>query len=94
MKKYITNAAKMLLTMAILVPIVSIAQEQPQTQTKQAQITEDEKFTYGTPSYFRPYSQNGIGVFETTKEDNNKPYEGKKNQVWCRLYHAVSEYQT
>lgn len=74
MKKYITNAAKMLLTMAMLVPIVSIAQDQP----KQDQKTEDEKFTYGTPSYFRPYSQNGIGVFETTKEDNNKPYEGKK----------------
>jgi hypothetical protein len=71
MKKYITNAAKLLLALAL--PVATLAQE----ATKPDQKTEDEKFTYGTPSYFRPYSQNGIGVFETTKEDNNKPYAGK-----------------
>lgn len=74
MKKYITNSAKLLLAIGMIVPVVSIAQEKP----KQDQKTEDENFTYGTPAYFRPYSQNGIYVFETTKENANKPYEGKK----------------
>jgi hypothetical protein len=75
MKKYITNAAKLFLAIGMIVPVATIAQEQPKAQD---QKTEDEKFSYGAPAYWRPYSQNAIGVFETTKADNNKPYEGKK----------------
>ncbi len=75
MKKYITNAAKLFLALGMMVPFATIAQEQAKTQD---QKSEDEKFTYGAPAYWRPYSQNGIGVFETTKEDNNKVYQGKK----------------
>ena len=74
MKKYITNSAKMLLALGMLIPMASMAQEAPKTDPKVA----EEKFEYGTPFFFRPYSQNGIGVFETTKEDQNKPYEVKK----------------
>ncbi len=69
MKKYILSHAKLAALALLALPVVAAAQDQK---------TEDEKFTYGTPSYFRPYSQNGIGMFETTKEDWNKPYEGKK----------------
>ena len=75
MKKYITNAAKLFLALGMMVPFATIAQEQAKTQD---QKSEDEKFTYGAPAYWRPYSQNGIGVFEVTKENANKPYEGKK----------------
>jgi hypothetical protein len=74
MKKYITNAAKMLLAIGMIVPFVTMAQDQP----KQDKKAEEEKFTYGAPAYWRPYSQNGIGVFETTKENANKAYDGKK----------------
>jgi hypothetical protein len=74
MKKYITNAAKMLLAIGMIVPFVTMAQDQP----KQDKKAEEEKFSYGAPAYWRPYSQNGIGVFETTKEGALKPYDGKK----------------
>ena len=39
---------------------------------------DDDKFTYGAPNYWRPYSKSGIGVFETTKADTSKAYEGMK----------------
>jgi hypothetical protein len=74
MKKYITNATKMLLALGMIVPFVTMAQDQPKEDKK----ANEEKFTYGAPAYWRPYSQNGIGVFETTKENANKPYDGKK----------------
>ncbi|HEX6916034.1 MAG TPA: hypothetical protein VF145_12385 [Chitinophagaceae bacterium] len=75
MKKYITNSAKLLLAIGMLVPaMAALSQETPKQDSK----AEDEKFTYGTPAFFRPYSQNGIGVFETSKADFSKPYEGKK----------------
>lgn len=64
MKKYITNAAKMLLAIGMLVPVVTMAQ--------------DEKMSYGAPNYWRPYSQKSIGFFETTKADTSKKYEGMK----------------
>jgi hypothetical protein len=74
MKKNFTNTAKMILTISMLIPIVAIAQ----TDKKAEEKAQDEKFTYGAPNYWKPYSQNGIGVFETTKEDATKPYDGKK----------------
>jgi hypothetical protein len=66
MKNYITNAAKLLLAIVMIIPIVSMAQKQG-----------DETFTYGDPTFWRPYSQNGIGVFETTKANQFKKFEGK-----------------
>jgi hypothetical protein len=66
MKNYITNAAKLLLAIVMVIPVVSMAQKQG-----------DETFTYGDPIFWRPYSQNGIGVFETTKANMSKKFEGK-----------------
>jgi hypothetical protein len=66
MKNYITNAAKLLLAIVMVIPVVSMAQKQG-----------DETFTYGDPTFWRPYSQNGIGVFETTKANQFKKFEGK-----------------
>jgi len=40
-------------------------------------FAQDEKFSYGRPSYWRPYDKTGINVFETTKE-NTIPYDGMK----------------
>jgi hypothetical protein len=50
----------------MVIPVVSMAQKQG-----------DETFTYGDPTFWRPYSQNGIGVFETTKANQFKKFEGK-----------------
>lgn len=66
MKNYITNAAKLLLAIVMVIPVVAMAQKQG-----------DETFTYGDPTFWRPYSQNGIGVFETTKANMSKKFEGK-----------------
>lgn len=65
MKKYITNAAKVLLAIGMIVPVVTMAQK-------------DEKFSYGAPNYMRPYSKSGINVFEATKADDSVKYEGMK----------------
>lgn len=73
MKKYITNAAKILLAITMALPLASIAQEEKKEEKKQ-----DTEFSYGTPNFFRPYDQSGIGVFETNKNDFNKKYDGMK----------------
>ena len=65
MKKYITNAAKMLLAIGMIIPVITMAQK-------------EEKISFGTPNYFHPYSKNGINVFEITKADTSAAYEGMK----------------
>lgn len=55
----------------LALPAVTFAQE------------EDEKdkggiATYGEPNFFRPYDKRGLHMFETTKEDLNKEYTGRK----------------
>lgn len=35
-------------------------------------------FSYGKPEFWRPYDQKGINMFETTKSDYGKPYDGMK----------------
>jgi len=35
-----------------------------------------DKVSYGAPSYWRPYDQSGINVFETTKKDDNVAFDG------------------
>lgn len=36
---------------------------------------------YGRPSYWRPYDQRGINVFETTKEPDSIPFEGLRLRI-------------
>lgn len=36
---------------------------------------------YGEGDFFRPYDKRGLHVFETTKEDINKPYTGRKISI-------------
>jgi hypothetical protein len=37
-----------------------------------------DKINFGRPAYMRPYDQSGINQFETTKDDANVKYEGRK----------------
>lgn len=68
----VTNALIMAIGFsALALPIVATAQE------------EDEKdkggiATYAEPDFFRPYDKRGLHMFETTKEDMNKEYTGRK----------------
>lgn len=39
---------------------------------------QDQKVSYGAPSFWRPYDQSGINVFETTKKDNTAAFDGLK----------------
>ncbi len=41
-------------------------------------LAQDEKFSYGAPAYWRPYSQKGINLFETGKQDDTLQYTGMK----------------
>ncbi len=41
-------------------------------------IAQDAKEFYGRPSYWRPYDQRGINVFETTKTPDSIPFEGPR----------------
>ncbi len=36
---------------------------------------------YGRPSYWRPYDQRGINVFETTKDADTMPFEGPRVRI-------------
>lgn len=44
-------------------------------------LAQDNKMSYGTPSYWRPYGQTGINVFETGKQDDTSLYTGMKVRI-------------
>lgn len=57
---------KATLFLAVLLPLSILA------QTNQSK----DKVSYGTPSYWRPYDQSGINVFETSKKDDSILFDG------------------
>jgi hypothetical protein len=65
MKKIITKAAKWMIAACSILPLVSSAQDA------------DREF-YMRPSYWRPYDQRGINVFETSKQADSIPFEGPR----------------
>jgi hypothetical protein len=65
MKKFISYSALLIIITCIALPFVSSAQ------------SNDKEF-YGRPSYWRPYDQKGINVFETTKQSDTTQFEGAK----------------
>lgn len=48
------------------------------TFNAKAQETDNKPVSYGSPDFFRNYDKRGIHVFETTKEDQDKEYTGRK----------------
>jgi hypothetical protein len=62
MKRKLHLAGRLLLTAILLSPLAMMAQV--------------EKVSYMRPSYFRPYDQTGINVFETTKEADPVAFDG------------------
>src|SRR5829696_7142563 len=62
MKKSSLYAIKMALLLAVVLPLAAMAQS-----TKEF---------YQRPSYWRPYDQRGINVFETSKQADSIPFEG------------------
>ncbi len=56
------NTIKLILFLSCVLPIVTMAQS-------------DKEF-YGRPSYWRPYDQRGINVFETSKTPDSIPFQG------------------
>lgn len=61
------KAIKMGLIITCLLPMLAVAQS-------------DKEF-YGRPSYWRPYDQRGINVFETTKTPDTLLYEGPRVRI-------------
>ncbi|MBS1564590.1 MAG: hypothetical protein JST39_09380 [Bacteroidetes bacterium] len=64
---YVTSR-NIALSLLLALPIAALAQNPPKKIT--------EKVSYGTPSYWRPYDQTGINVFETPKTDDAIPFDG------------------
>jgi hypothetical protein len=60
---FFSKVVKLTVALAIALPLVTTAQD---------------KEWYGRPSYWRPYDQRGINVFETGKEDDSVQFEGLK----------------
>src|SRR5690606_14048618 len=56
---------------ATMIPALSLAQEE--SEKDKGGIV-----SYGEPDFFRPYDKRGLHMFETTKEDLNKEYTGRK----------------
>ncbi len=57
--------------MATMIPALAFAQEE--SEKDKGGIA-----SYGEPDFFRPYDKRGLHMFETTKEDLNKEYTGRK----------------
>ncbi|MGV3528200.1 MAG: hypothetical protein ACO1OO_04835 [Flavisolibacter sp.] len=70
MRKNFLKIAGAALFLSAALPLASLAQDNA-TGSK----TEEKEF-YLRPSYWRPYDQRGINVFETTKEADPIPFEG------------------
>lgn len=68
MKKISLKYILQLASIAAVLPLSSIAQDQ----------TSPDKEFYLRPSYWRPYDQRGINVFETTKAPDSIPFEGPR----------------
>jgi hypothetical protein len=62
--KYNKNLVRLMFAGVLALPLMTSAQV--------------EKITYQRPSYFRPYDQSGINVFETTKQDDPVKYDGMR----------------
>jgi len=60
--------------MATMIPAVVFAQEE--SEQDKGGIA-----TYGEPDFFRPYDKRGLHMFETTKEDMDKAYTGRKFSI-------------
>ena len=63
-KKFPRCAVAIILLFSSAVPLATMAQA-------------DKEF-YGRPSYWRPYDQRGINVFETTKKPDSQAFEGPR----------------
>ena len=64
------NLFRLAVLTALAVPFIGAAQDGQKT---------DREF-YGRPSYWRPYDQRGINIFETTKADS-LPFEGPRLRI-------------
>ncbi|MEP7109113.1 MAG: hypothetical protein ABI760_14060 [Ferruginibacter sp.] len=65
MKKIISYTTLLIIIVCSALPLVSSAQS-------------SDKEYYGRPSYWRPYDQRGINVFETSKKADTLTYEGAR----------------
>ncbi len=74
MKTRFTSIATMIAIMASTIPTVTLAQEEKE-------IDKGPIVQYGEADFFRPYDKRGLHVFETTKADINKPYQGRKISI-------------
>ncbi|WP_216629168.1 hypothetical protein [Sphingobacterium lumbrici] len=64
-----TNLLSLCVLSMLLNPLAGLAQEEKEV---------DKFMTFGEPAFFRSYDKKGIHVFETTKDDYDKPYTGRK----------------
>lgn len=60
--------------MAAMIPAAVFGQEE-------AEVDKGGIASYGEPDFFRPYDKRGLHMFETTKEDLNKEYTGRKFSI-------------
>ena len=68
MKKFISYTTLLTVVLYSMAPLVSFAQ---------SDVKEFKEY-YGRPSYWRPYDQRGINVFETSKQADSMLFEGPR----------------
>lgn len=74
MKTKFTSWTVIAALMASIIPATLYAQEE-------AEEDKGPIATYGEADFFRPYDKRGLHIFETTKEDINKTYTGKRLSI-------------
>jgi len=77
-KFFFSRAIKIALVLCCALPTITVAQEaQSPAGTNNAQPDSNKEF-YLRPSYWRPYDQRGINVFETSKQADSIAFEGAR----------------
>src|SRR5678815_3626335 len=77
MKKYIVSSAALIAFLIAALPLLVKAQ--------------DEKIFYQRPSYWRPYDQRGINVFETSKQEDSIAFEGLRVRLGAGFTQGYQE---
>ena len=103
-KNFFSRTITLALVLCCALPTITVAQEsQPAVETGNTQPDSNRDF-YLRPSYWRPYDQRGINVFETGKQADSIAFEGARvrlgagfTQQYQNLKHenkGATNYQT
>ena len=77
-KNFLTLTTSIAFVLCCALPMITMAQEVETSNPENALPTNTDREFYLRPSYWRPYDQRGINVFETSKQADSIAFEGAR----------------